>query len=259
MNIQQEIEELTLSYFKTINSEITKENGLYKISIPEKFQNYFRKKQILLTFDEKIALEYNCELIIPGNKVLFQIITNCTKQGPIALKQTRTHANNIAIRYHFFVQLSGMHNSSKLFSIDIDLKTLEKINIVDELEPGDFSINDYEISDNITKSYNVALDILKIESQEMKNQFLDKANSLFKDDFDLFCSRYDSEMRELDDEINEKEEKSDDYEIIQKLRFKNNKKIVELEKEKSSLIENIQNKHGIKIDFELAASEIIKF
>ena len=55
MNIQQEIEKLTLSYFKTINSEITEENGLYEISIPEKYQNYFRSSQISLTFDEKVA------------------------------------------------------------------------------------------------------------------------------------------------------------------------------------------------------------
>ena len=68
MKIQQEIEELTLSYFKTINSEITEENGLYRISIPKKYQNYFERAEILFTFDEKIALEYNCELIIPGNK-----------------------------------------------------------------------------------------------------------------------------------------------------------------------------------------------
>ena len=103
MNIQQEIEKLTLSYFKTINSEITEENGLYKISIPEKYQNYLRSSQISLTFDEKVATEQNCELINPGNKVLFQIITNCCNQGPITLKQTKTHTDNIVIRYHFFV------------------------------------------------------------------------------------------------------------------------------------------------------------
>ena len=91
MSIQQEIEKLTLSYFKTINSEITEENGLYEISIPEKYQNYFRKSQISLTFDEKVATEQNCELINPGNKTLFQIITNCNNKGPITLKQTKTH------------------------------------------------------------------------------------------------------------------------------------------------------------------------
>lgn len=259
MNIQQEIEELTLSYFKTIKSEITEENGLYKISIPEKFQNYFRRKKILLTFDEKIALEYNCELIIPGNKILFQIISNCTKQGPIALKQTGTHTNNIAIRYHFFVHFFGIHNSSKLFSVDVDLKTLEQINIVDELEPGNFSMSDYEISNNITKSYDNAIKRLKEESQNMKEQFIEKANISFKNDFEIFCSRYDSEMQELDDAINEKEENSNDSQSIQKLRFANIKKIENLEKEKFNLIENVQNKHMITIDFELVAAEIIRF
>jgi len=250
LNIQQEIEKLTLSYFKTINSEITEENGLYRISIPEKYQNYFRSSQISLTFDEKVATEQNCELINPGNKILFQIITNCCNQGPITLKQTKTHADNIIIRYHFFVDLSGMHHSSKLFSIDIDLKTLQPSNVTDELEPRDFSLSDKLIPENITKSYDVALEELKQQSEEMKNQFVEKSNSSFDSDFQLFCSRYDSEMTELDDSINEKEENSE-------YRFGTVKKIENLEKEKLALVENIQNKHQIIINYELIAAEVI--
>ena len=252
MNIQQEIEKLTQSYFKTINSEITEENGLYRISIPEKYQNYFRSSQISLTFDEKVATEQNCELINPGNKILFQIITNCCNQGPITLKQTKTHTDNIVIRYHFFVDLSGIHHASKLFSIDIDLKTLQPSNVTDELEPGDFSLSDKLIPENITKSYDVALEELKQQSEEMKNQFIEKANSSFESDFQLFCSRYDSEMTELDDSINEKEENSE-------YRFDTVKKIENLEKEKLALVENIQNKHQIIINYELIAAEVILF
>ena len=259
MNIQQEIKELTLSYFKTIRSEIIEENGLYRISIPEKYQNYFRRSEILLTFDEKIALEQNCELMNPGNKTLFQIITNCTKQGPIALRQTKTYKENIAIRYNFFVNLSGINNTSKLFSVDIDLKTFQVVNIRDELEPGDFSMKDKIISENITKSYDIALDELKQQSEEMRNEFIEKANSSFESDFDLFCSRYDTEMQELDDAINNKEKISDNTENIQKFRFETVKKINGLEKEKSSLIENIQNKHTILINYELISAEIILY
>ena len=257
MSIQQEIEKLTLSYFKTINSEITEENGLYKISIPEKYQNYFRSSQISLTFDEKVATEQNCELINPGNKVLFQIITNCCNQGPITLKQTKTHTDNIVIRYHFFVDLSGIHHASKLFSIDIDLKTLQPSNVTDELEPGDFSLNDKLIPENITKSYDVALEELKQQSEEMKNQFVEKSNSSFESDFKLFCSRYDSEMKELDDAINKKEEVSGNSDVVQKFRFDTVKKIERLRKEKNSLVENVQNKHQIEVEYELVATEII--
>jgi len=259
LNIQQEIKELTLSYFKTIRSEIIEENGLYRISIPEKYQNYFRRSEILLTFDEKIALEQNCELMNPGNKTLFQIITNCTKQGPIALRQTKTHEENIAIRYHFFVNLSGIHNTSKLFSVDINLKTLQVVNITDELEPGDFSMKDKIISENITKSYDVALEELKKQSEDMRYIFMDKSNLSFKNDFDLFCSRYDTEMQELDDAINEKEQNSDNSGNIQQFRSATLKKIEKLEKEKTTLIENVQNKHTVNINFTLVSSEIILF
>ena len=93
----------------------------------------------------------------------------------------------------------------------------------------------------------------------MKEQFIEKANISFKNDFEIFCSRYDSEMQELDDAINEKEENSNDSQSIKKLRFANIKKIENLEKEKFNLIENVQNKHMITIDFELVAAEIIRF
>ena len=119
--------------------------------------------------------------------------------------------------------------------------------------------SDYEISNKITKSYDNAIKRLKEESQNMKERFIEKANISFESDFELFCSRYDSEIRELDDAINEKEENSSNEEDIKRFRFDNIKKIRNLENEKFSLIQNIQNKHQITIDYELVASEIIKF
>jgi len=138
MEMQNEIQELTLSFFKTINSEITEDNGLYKVIIPEKYHNYFRKSQILITFDEKIAEQQNCELIFPGNEILFQIITNCTNKGPITLKQSKISNGNLVIRYHFFVNFSATYHSSQLFYIDVDLKTLKPVEIIEQLEEGDF-------------------------------------------------------------------------------------------------------------------------
>jgi hypothetical protein len=259
LNIQQEIKELTLSYFKTINSEIIEENGLYKISIPEKFQNYFETTKILMTFDEKIALEYNCELIIPGNKILFKIINNSINQGPIALKQTNSCGDNFAIRYHFFVNFSGIQQTSKLVNVDINLKTLEQINIQDKLVPSDFSLNQEIIFENVEKSYDVALEVLLQETDEMKNQFIENSNIAFDNDFQLFCSRYDSEMKELDEAINRKEQSSDSSDEIQKFRFESVKKINDLEKTKDALIGNIDEKHAIELNYELIVAEIINF
>ena len=256
---KQEIQELTLQYFKTINSEIVQENELYKISIPEKLQNYFERTKILLTFDEKNAKEQNCELIVPGNKTLFKIINNCANQGPIALRQTNSCKNNFAIRYHFFVSFSGIQQTSKLVNVDIDLKTLEQINIQDELEPSDFSLNQEIISENILKSYDNALEILLEETDEMKNQFIENSNRGFDNDFQLFCARYDSEMKELDDAINRKEQSSDSSEEIHKFRFETVKKIDDLEKTKEALIENIDEKHAIEMNYDLIAAEIINF
>ena len=101
MEIQNEIKELTLSFFKTIHSEIIEENDIYKIIIPEKYRNYFCESKISITFNEKIAEQQNCELIVPGSKTLFQIITNCNNKGPITIKQSKIGNGNPVIRYHF--------------------------------------------------------------------------------------------------------------------------------------------------------------
>ena len=40
MEIKNEIKELTLSFFKTIDAEIINNNGLYDIIIQNKYKNY---------------------------------------------------------------------------------------------------------------------------------------------------------------------------------------------------------------------------
>ena len=257
MNVQNEIEQLTISFFKTINSKITEDNGVYQITIPENYQIYFQKSQLLITFDEQIASEQDCELIIPGNKILYQIITNCTKKGPITLKQSKMTNGNLVIRYHFFVDFSGTHQSSQLFNIDVDLQTLELTEVTEQLEDGNFSLNEELTPETITKSYNTALEELKRKSDYMKTCFMDKVNSSFQNDLKLFSTRQDSEISELDDAINKKEETSDNFNEIQKFRFDTVEKIEKLEKEKSNLIDTLQEKHTVNLNYNLIACELI--
>ena len=91
----------------------------------------------------------------------------------------------------------------------------------------------------------------------MKNQFIEKSNSSFDSDFQLFCSRYDSEMTELDNAINKKEEVSGNSDVVQKFRFDTVKKIERLRKEKVSLVDNVQEKHKIALSYNLVACELI--
>jgi len=257
MDIQKQIKELTISFFETIDAEIIDNNGIYTIIIPKKYVNYFQKDQIQITFDDKIAEENNCELIIPGSKILFLIITNCNNKGSISIKRSKMGDKNPIIRYHFYVNFSGIKQYSQLFSVTVDLQNMVIIVPPNELEKIDFSSNLQLLSEKITPSFNVALTELKQKSSELKSTFIKNANIAFEDDFKLFISRYDDEIRELDDSIAKKEVSSNDFDKIKKFRFDVLEKIEILEKEKNVLIESLQKQHKINLDYNLVACEIL--
>jgi|APSaa5957512535_1039671.scaffolds.fasta_scaffold00472_32 hypothetical protein len=258
MNISNQIQELTLSFFKTIDAEIINNNGLYDIAIPNKYQNYFQKSKIRITFNEKVAEEHNCELIIPGSKTLFQIITNCSNKGPISVKSL-PGAINTAIQYHFYVNFSGVKHHSQLFSITVDIQNMRIIEYPANLESIDLPLDFKLDSKKITPSFEIALNELKQNSSELKSTFINNANIDFETDLKLFISRYDDEIRELDNSITKKESTSNDFEKIKQYRFDTIDEIEKIEKEKSNLVTILQNKHQVNFDYNLVACEIILY
>lgn len=256
MDILKQIKDLTLSFFKTIGAEINNNDGLYSITIPEKYFNYFQKSNIQITFDEKIAEENNCELIIPGSKTLFQIITNCNNKGSISLKSIPGGINP-AIRYHFHLSFSGVKQHSQLFSVVVDLQKMSIIEAPANLEYVEIPHNFKLVSENITPSFELALNELKKNSSEIKSSFIQNGNILFENDLKLFISRYDDEIRELDESITKKESTLNDDKKIKQFRFDTIDKIEKIENEKNSLVDTLQNKHQIKLDYTLVSSEIL--
>jgi len=257
MDVQKQIQELVLSFFKTIGSEIVETERIYTITIPKKYINYFQKSKINITFDEKIADKNNCELIIPGSRTLFQIINNCNNKGPISIKKSHSEGMNPLIHYYFHVNFSGVKQYSQLFSIIVDLEKMQVIDLPPMLEtidmPSDFKIE----SAKITPCFDVAINELKQNSSELKNSFVNEANNSFESDFKLFISRYDDEIRELDESINQKEKTLNDFEKIRNYRFDILEKIKNIEKEKKAVLKSLQDKHKIDLNYELIACELI--
>jgi len=256
MDILKEIKDLTLSFFNTINAEISENNGLYSIDIPQKYFNYFQKSKIQIAFDEKIAEQHNCELIIPGSKTLFQIITNCNNKGSISVKSVPGGATT-AIRYHFYVNFSGIKQHSQLFSITVNLENFSIINPPENLESISLPSNFKMPSEKITPSFECALKELQEKSSELKQSFVTEANTLFEHDFKLFTSKYDEQIRELDHSISKKESTSDDFEKIKKFRFDTIDKIEKIEKEKENLVGVLENKHKVNLDYNLVSAEFL--
>ncbi len=257
MTIQDEIKEFVMAFFEKINSNIIENNDVYKIELPEKYHGFFGSVDLLITFDKNIALQHGYHLIIPGSEILSKIITNCKQKGPIRSKTSGTNNGRILIRYHFFINFSGISNTSKLGYVDIDLETCKPVSITNNPKNDIYTSIGKINTGNITPSYIVALEEIKKLYAKSRSDFLYAANNKFLHDFTLFVEKYDSDMRDLDNSINKKERISDNPEKIHEFRFNTVEKITELEKEKIHLIETLQEKHKVLLEYNLVACEII--
>ena len=256
-DMDNDIQEFVISFFKTISSDIVQSNNIYKISIPEKYKNYFQKQNIKFTFDKETALNNDCELVIPGSIILSTIIKLCSSRGSISLKMTKTDNGQTILRYHFFVNFAGIHNISKLTHVDVNLDTSEITHITNTMHDADFLLDECITSEKITPSYIAALDSLKEECQDMQTKFLSDANQDFQKDLDTFTTKYDAQIRHMDDKINKKDMVSIDDEKTRNFRFENIEKIKIIEGEKTRLIDALEKKHKITLEYSLVACEVI--
>ena len=115
MEPENKIREFVISFFRTSKFQISEKSGVYTVLIPEMNQNYFQKSKLVFTFDEKISNEVDCDLIIPGSKILFQIMTLCSNKGSIVKKRTKYPTGVIVVRYHFFVHFSSTSTLQNYF------------------------------------------------------------------------------------------------------------------------------------------------
>ena len=256
MSLQNDIQDLVLSFFKMIDSDMSYNDGIYTIHVPKKYHNHFRTHSLSITFEKDIALHHNCELVIAGSRILSTVIKICAGKAPISSIKTQTNNNKTVLRYHFFVNFSAIQDMSSITHVDIDLDTCRPvydINISESSKLSDIVIN----PQNITQSYNAAADELTKKYNSTKTKFINNANTKFQNEFDLFVDKYDSQIRDIDKTINKKEHESDDPEKIAKFRFDGIKRIREIEGEKMRLIDTLQKKHQINLIHNLIACEII--
>ncbi len=259
MNLKKDVQCLVLDFFNMIGSDIIDDGvGMYKIQIPKEYERVFQASELLIAFDNTVSSKHDrCELVIIGSKILSIIIHDCTKKGPIAFqKYGNTPNNNLLIRYYFYVNFSGMFNHSQLLHIDIDLNTNKLVQPDMSLEKYNYTSDQFDPT-KVTSSYAAALSELEHCCLNKKLKFINDANSLFCQDYDSFTDKYDIQIRELDKKINKKEETLNDFDKITEFRFNMIEKIKDLEKEKERLIQTLQEKHKIRLEYGLVACEII--
>ena len=257
MDLHNEIKDFTISYFNRIQSHIIQNQNKYEILIPDKYKSYFNSSRIVICFDEKIASKFNCEFIIPGSWVLDKIIKNCMNMGPIVSSKINENENNTYIVYYYNIKYSGINNKSFLDSVCINVETLAPVTLNNKNQKIDqIGINELG-SKKITSTYLSSINEIKKRHMLIEQKFLKKSQDIFQNELSIFVKKYDSQIRELDKKINHKELTSDDFQKIKQFRFDVLKTIKQLEYEKTHLINILQKKHKIILDYGLIGSEVI--
>ena len=253
MSIQNDIQDLVVGFFGTVGSISGGDNGVYQITVPEKYRNFFAIRKISIAFKKEVALRHDCELVIPGSKILLQIIEICTNKGPIALRKLVIGTGNTTIRYHFFITFSGRSRVMMMDYVDVDM------NIHSDISDLDIDTDTLRWIDRpkITATYTAALKELKKRHGDAKSAFLDNANSRFLHEMEMFINKYDSQIRDLDYAIKHKEQRSSDSGNTQEFRFSVADRIGDLEKEKRRLVGTLQQKHRVMLEYRLVACEVV--
>ncbi len=257
MNLQNEIKDFVISFFGIIKANFVHDDGVYRVSIPAKYQDYFHKSEIAITFDRDVLSRHNCEMVLPGSIILGIIIKICSHSGAISLKKADISDGKTILRYHFFVNFSGLAHTSRFVHVDIDSETCKPVYLSSALEDTEFSL-DVLNDKNITSSYMAAIDIIKKKCHDLEEQFVADANKELKKDFELFILKFDSQIRDLDNRIHKKENNGNDFEEARNFRFETIDKIKQIESEKTRLIDTLQKKHQIDLEYRLVACEIIQ-
>lgn len=252
-NIQDDVRELVLGFFRVAGADISQSDGIYHVIIPDGYRDMFQAGSISIAFEESTSSGHDYELVIPGSKVLTEIINACAKKGPIAIRKHKRGATTI--RYHFFIQFSGLSSISILDYVDVDLESsAPKVS-------GIVSDHVYDqlgqlIPKLVTSTYSLALDKLQERHDGARVPFLEECNRRFVEDVATFTKRHDTHMRQLNDTIREKEKNSDDFAKVQEFRFETVEMMKRLEEEKIRLLDTLQKKHKIILEYSLVACEV---
>jgi len=250
--IKNFVNELVLGYFSKINASVHENNGLYEFTVPDNFKKIFRDDVLKITFDESLSKSTDYELVSPGSSVLSVILNECIKFGPTVIgRPTSRNLESPIIRFYFYVIFESIKSKTKMLSVNIDTKNIQKIDF-DESE-----INFQTSSENIQLNSEL-IDDCYIESIDYLEKSMTSEINNFKNEI---LELKNEELQNIDLEYKKK------YEVIENkhtdLRSKNNsdaslQKLIDdhesIKLEEEFTRKNLDHKYLISVDFALIGS-----
>ena len=246
------VNELVLGYFSKINASMYENNGLYDVTVPDNFKKIFRDDILKITFDENLSKSTDYELVSPGSSVLSVILNECIQFGPTVVGRPTSHdLESPIIRFYFYVIIESIKSKTKMLSVNIDTKNIQKIDF-DEPEidfqsaPENIKLDSELVDDCYIESIDYLEKSMTSEINNFKNEMLKLKNE---------------ELQNIDLEYKKK------YQVIENkhtdLRSKNNsdasvQKLIDQHEstklEESITRKNLAHKYLISVDFALIGS-----
>lgn len=254
--IDNQVKDLVLGYFKHIHANIKEKNEIYDVILPENQYSLFRKSKITFTFNKNIEKPDDCELISPGNNTLFIILNECIKMGPI-LSVKLIHNDNTSytkLRFYFYVIFESLKSKTSMHYVDVDVNSI-KISFVENSEINfdeNPQIQDILI-DDIIDCYIEASNYIE---KKIKPEILDFKNHIFQlknEELEQIKSKYDKLRKKLEEESIELQSKSDSILAFQQIVDSHQI----LKQEEIQICKILEQKYTIHVDFALISALII--
>ncbi len=250
--IKNQVYTLVLGYFSKINAKITEKNRLFDIDIPNEHSKLFRTNHLKIIFDDEISKPDNYELLSPGSNILFKILNECIDFGPVVTSKLNfSKYNSKVIRFYFYVIFESITSETKLIHVDIEIDTQKIVSISDSeinfnVDPLTQSIS----SEIIDDCYITATDYVEKLTKPQIFEFKNKIHEIKNEELTNIYNEYNKRFNDIQKEsviLQSKNMSLDDL-IYTNQSLKN---------EKSVILENLENKFRITVDFALIAAIVI--
>ena len=266
MNLQELTQDLTLDFFKKINASVSQKGDIFTILVPENHHHLFGNEPLSITFNHKTASESSCELVVPGSKLLHQIINLCKMKGSITKGVTENFNKNSdsshiksGIRFYFYTVFKGVEHFSELGHVDLDINSSEVLDIKQNLlldSTVDIEHINFELMPSL---YLKASNDVRKNFEVDEKKFVESALAKKQNEIEELQQEYEKMISETESSIKENEKnllaESDKY----KLYDDSMKKIHNLREEQANLIQGISNKYKMLLSYNLIGITIFLF
>ena len=251
------IKNFVMEYFEKIGCNIKNSDGVYLVAIPVDYRQIFNSENLHVTFEPEVSKITSAELIIPGSIILQKILMNCKSKSPIttAFAVNSDGNNGYAVRLFFDISIMGNEKYFEVITLDMDLKTHEKINFEPELEifeKLDFAQID---SSGISKLFFKSIEEIRKITNKIEEKIFQKNNKLLDEMEKNLSLNNSKKIEDLQQICSNSQSNGEDLKNFDLMMDK-----IKILREQHENAKNLLKiKYGVIVNYDLFAATIFKY